>query len=36
MNNLKEAGIDLLSLAQKTPDFFEWYKPESTIIGLAL
>lgn len=36
MNNLKEAGIDLLSLAQNTPDFLLWYKPGSIIIGLAL
>lgn len=35
-NNLKDAGIDLLSFAQNTPDFFEWYKPGSMIIGLAL
>lgn len=36
MNNLKEAGITLFSLAQNTPDFFEWYKPGSIMIGLAL
>ena len=36
VNNLKEAGIDLFSLAQKTPDFFDWYKAGSIIRGLAL
>lgn len=36
MNNLKEAGRGLFSLAQKTPDFFEWYRPGSIMIGLAL
>lgn len=36
MNTLKEAGTDLFSLAQNTPDFFRWYKPGSIIIGLTL
>lgn len=36
MKSLNETGMDRFSLAQNTPDFFEWYKPGSIIIGLAL
>lgn len=35
VNSLNDDGIDLRSFAQKTPDFFAWYKPGSIIIVFA-